>query len=529
MVAELLRLKLRVLAGGFRRPAGAIVGSVIGILLLAGLYLALRQAVVVLHGHGDDGLRGVVIVAGSLLSLLPFLGPLFVVRRQLIEPRALLGYLRPSWVALALLILSLFGPVLLLIPFTLLPLGLWRDPAALVLASSAAPLLFVQALLAARVGAAAGAALTGHRRLSRFVRVVIVVLLTVGLVVLIWIALPRVPGSSPVLRVLPPVRFDGLVDVLQWTPLGALWAAPANAVVHNGVDAAGLFQVAIASVVVLILIWWVSVLGAMRATHRVASRHRRRVPGWFGRVRTGPTGAVAARSFSYWIRDPRYRAVLAFLPIVPVVILLANWIGGIPFGYSVLMPLPLMVLILAWSTVHNDIAYDSTAMWTHLAAQTRGVHDRLGRIVPVLVFGALLIVIGAPLTVWGFGDLRVLPAVLGVAVALLLGGVGVSSAVSTRFPYPAPRPGDAAFHHPEVSGATSGGGAQAFSFVLTILVAAPAIAATVFWLMVGGPWNWIALLAGVVLGLIVLAIGIRGGGASFDRRAPELLAFTMRN
>jgi hypothetical protein len=43
------------------------------------------------------------------------------------------------------------------------------------------------------------------------------------------------------------------------------------------------------------------------------------------------------------------------------------------------------------------------------------------------------------------------------------------------------------------------------------------------------PWDWISLLVGVQAGLIALFIGIRAGGVAFDRRSPELLAFTMRH
>jgi ABC-2 type transport system permease protein len=80
-----------------------------------------------------------------------------------------------------------------------------------------------------------------------------------------------------------------------------------------------------------------------------------------------------------------------------------------------------------------------------------------------------------------------------------------------------------------VPGAT-GGGTQAGSIVLILLVAAPAIAATVFHLLgMPGPWVWIALVTGVAAGLLVLALGIRVGGAVFDRRAPELLEFATRH
>jgi ABC-2 type transport system permease protein len=188
-----------------------------------------------------------------------------------------------------------------------------------------------------------------------------------------------------------------------------------------------------------------------------------------------------------------------------------------------------MVTLVAAGTTHNDVAYDSTAVWTHVAAQTRGTHDRLGRLIPPVVLGALLILVGAPLTVWGNGDLETLPVVAGVAVALLLGGVGVGSGISATLPYAAPRPGDPAFQAPQVQG-SSGAGAQALAVLATLVVGAPAIGAGVMWLIDPSlPWNWIALLVGAGAGLIALLIGIRVGGAAFDKRGPELLAFTMQH
>ena len=105
---------------------------------------------------------------------------------------------------------------------------------------------------------------------------------------------------------------------------------------------------------------------------------------------------------------------------------------------------------------------------TLLAAQLRGRADRIGRAVPVLVIGAVLLAVGTPLTAWAFGDADVMPIVLGVGVATLFGAVGISSAESARSPYPAPRPGDAAFQQPELIGST-GALAQVGSLLLSIL------------------------------------------------------------
>ena len=106
---------------------------------------------------------------------------------------------------------------------------------------------------------------------------------------------------------------------------------------------------------------------------------------------------------------------------------------------------------------------------------------------------------------------------------------GYSQIVLAVLPYAAPGPGDPAFQAPQVQG-SSGAGAQALAVLCTFLVGAPAIGSAVMWLVDPAfPWNWVALLVGGGAGLIALFIGIRVGGAAFDRRSPELLAFTMQH
>jgi ABC-2 type transport system permease protein len=281
-------------------------------------------------------------------------------------------------------------------------------------------------------------------------------------------------------------------------------------------------------VLVLLVAWFAFVGYELRPTRRLPRPQRTRVPGLFANFPASPSGAVAARSLTYWMRDPRYLAVFAIVPLVPLLMLLVFWVGGVPFSIAVLVPLPVMVLLLAWSTLHNDIAYDNTAIWQHVAAHTRGSDDRRGRAVPVVIWGVLLLLIGIPLTVWGYGDLSVAAPLTGVCVALLLGGIGVGNAYSARYPYAAPRPGDAAWQSPQVAG-SQGGVAQAMSVLLTVVVAVPAFLASAVWWVEGGWWGWLALGLGLLSGVLAFVGGVRGGGAVFDRRAPELLAFTQRN
>jgi ABC-2 type transport system permease protein len=539
VVAELLRLKVRLLRNGFRRPRSRIVGSAVLLAIAVLGLIALFQIASRVTVFDGSIVGQVVALGGAEFTLGILLVPVMFSRSQLIEPRVFLGYRIPSApLAGMLLVLTFLGPALLLIPAVLVPAVALRNfPGAVPWAQAAAPLLVLQLLLLLRIGVAIGSWLRSRPRRRFWARITAVAVLLAGLLALTALLLPRAvliaPGRSlsalrPVARLLAPLQAEQVADAVAGSPLASLWGAPALAAAGQGSPRDALW-IGVAVIVVLAVLWWVLVAGSLRPTHRQRLSRAARVPGWFRRMPATPAGAIAARSFIYWVRDPRYRVVFGILPLLPILTMLAFFIGGVPVRIGAFVPLALMVLVLAWSTIHNDVAYDSTAVWSHVVAQTRGLHDRLGRIWPVLFFGAILIAIGTPLTVWAQGDPDALPAVLGINIALLLGGVGVGSAMSPRFPYPAPRPGDGAFTYPQASGGT-GGGAQAGSFFLTIAVALPPIAATVLWLWgIPGPLPWLALATGVVTGVIALVLGIRGGASVFDRRGPELLAFTMQN
>ncbi|HEV7741405.1 MAG TPA: hypothetical protein VGO65_03220 [Pseudolysinimonas sp.] len=539
MVAQLLRLKLRLFANGFRRPLGYVIISGLGLAIAFAVVLAIALGAGKLQAYDDDYVRRVIIVTGSYLSLVAFLLPFMLVRRELLDPRGLRGFrIRWGTVAIVLLVLSIVGPSLLIAPIAWAPTWAWNDPDAVRLAHIAAPILFLQGVLSVRLGVAAGTALANRERWSRRVRWVGAPILIIGFVLVVATLLPRLvhlPSGSArlffvsLLKLSSYVHTEQVAVALQWTPLGALWAAPAHSVFGRSQLATQAIWVGAGTAFVLLVLWFLAVRAVSRPTRRIPAERRGGTPGWFRRLPSTPTGAIAARSFTYWVRDPRYRAVLGFLPFIPIVIVLTSLIAGFPLAWASLVPLPLMILIVAVSTTHNDIAYDSTAVWTHVAAQTRGTHDRIGRIIPPLVLGAILLVVGTPLTVLGHGDAQIVPVVAGVGLALLFGGLGVASGLSARMPYAAPRPGDPAFQQPQVQGST-GSGAQALALLATLLVGAPALFAGVMWLIdKSQPWNWISLLVGVLAGLIALFIGIRAGGAVFDRRGPELLAFTMQH
>jgi ABC-2 type transport system permease protein len=185
-----------------------------------------------------------------------------------------------------------------------------------------------------------------------------------------------------------------------------------------------------------------------------------------------------------------------------------------------------MCLFLGWS-LHNDTAYDSTAIWLHIASGVRGSADRTGRLVPVIIAGVLVIGLGSAVTVFVIDDWRLLPSLVGVSTALLFAGLGVGSITSARFPYPAVKPGDSPFQQPQSTGTVTAL-VQSFTMLGSLVVALPAVAFAALGMFVDPAWHAAAFAAGVGLGVLVLVSGVMLGGRVFDRRGPEILGAALR-
>jgi ABC-2 type transport system permease protein len=126
-----------------------------------------------------------------------------------------------------------------------------------------------------------------------------------------------------------------------------------------------------------------------------------------------------------------------------------------------------------------------------------------------------------------YGDWSVLASLVGVSSSVLLTGLGLSSVMSARFPYPAVRPGDSPFAQPQ-SGSPAGL-IQAVSFLAILVLSLPSLVSAYLGLTVGGHWPLYSLAAGLVIGLVVLLGGVALGGWIFERRGSLILALAMRN
>jgi ABC-2 type transport system permease protein len=523
MVTQLLRLKLRLTANTFRRSPWQVFGLIVAALYGCFLTIFIVSALIAARAASDvDLVRSIVVMAGSLTMLGFAVLPLLLRTDDTLDPRrfSLFG-ISDSRLAVGLAVAALAGvPSVVLAICSLASIVTWsRNPGSTILALIAAVLATVTCTILARVTTSVAAFLLSSRRARDFgaaASLIVLVLIFPAAILLL-----STNWSNDGLRVL-----HGFAGGLSWTPLGAVWAVPADAA--NGEVGAPLLKLLIA-LTFLGVVWlaWRSIVARMLVTpERQASVRSYSGLGWFGSLSRRPIGAIAARSLTYWGRDSRYWVSLLMIPLVPFVAVAALMIAGVSGHIASLLPLPIMCLFLGWS-IHNDLAYDSTAVWMHVASGTRGIADRIGRVVPVLFIGVPLVVVGSLVTVAFYGDLAILPAIFGVSTAVLLIGVGLSSITSALFPYPATKPNDSAFAQPQHTGAAASV-IQSISFIAILLIASPVIALAILGIADSPEWFPAALLAGIVIGTIVLVGGIAAGAATFNKRGPEILAEAIK-
>ncbi len=523
MVAQLVRLKLQLLANMFRRSAWQVVGITLGIVYGVGVSLFITVILAGLRFAPDTGLiRDVLVVAGSVVVAGFIVVPLILGVDDSMDPRrfALLG-MPDRTLATGLAVAAMVG-----IPTVVLGIGLvgtvitWsRGFWVTLLALLAAAIAFATCVLLARVATSIGAFALSTRRSREALGVIGIVLAVLSAPALL--SLLTVDWARSGLRVL-----EQLAAVLAWTPLGAVWAIPGDAA--SGQVWTALFKLLLAAATVVAL-WfaWQWIVARMLVTPgREASARSYRGLGWFDVLLGTPTSAVTARTLTYIFRDARYWASYLILPIAPVLVVVPLGIAGVDPSLLALIPVPMVALFLAW-TVHNDVAMDSTAVWMHVVSGIRGTADRVGRLLPVLIVGVVVIAVGSPISAMFFGDMAVLPAIVGVSGCLLGSALGIGSIVSARFPYPAVKPGDSPFQAPQSSSSIAAF-VQSITMVVSIVFALPAVWFT--WRGMSGIDRWYdsALWSGLGIGVAVLVGGVLIGGAVFTRRGPEILAAAQR-
>ncbi|MFE7845224.1 hypothetical protein ACFUTX_08540 [Microbacterium sp. NPDC057407] len=518
MAAHVLRLRIALLFGALRGDVRHLVRVALGLLALAAATAAGCWALSSMADADTEVVLAVTVLGGSAVTLGFALAPLIGAADDPLDPRrfALVGLPRGPLTAVLAVAGLISVPILALLALAVTDAIVWGEhgvpwPAA----ATSVVVGVVTCTLLARVCMAVASLFLSERRSRElsglFLLAVLVVVVPVG----VFLASLEWDGAVP-------TQLSEAVAALALTPIGAAWAFP-------GLFAAGDDQawasllVALATLAVLALLWAWLVKRLLTTTERPASVRECGGLGWFAVAPGTAGGAVAARSLVYWFRDRRYIVNVLVIPVAAAITVVPLVVAGVPLELAILVPVPFAALLLGWLP-HNDLAYDSTAVWMHIASGMRGVSDRMGRLVPVLLVGIPLLAVAVPVAISIHGRWALLPAMVGVCAALFFAGLGLSSVSSVVAPYPVSRPGESPFQQPERTTST-GALSQGLVMLGAVLASAPAL-----W------YGWIALTrdvdaaipalwAGMAAGLGVLLIGLAAGSVLFSRRGGRLMEF----
>lgn len=518
MAAHVLRLRIALLLGALRGDRRQVARNAITLLLVIGATVAACWALLTLRDADTDVVLAVTVLGGSAVTVGFALAPLIGAVEDPLDPRrfALLALPRGRLTVVLAVVGLLSVPILALLAIAIADAVVWGEHGVTAPAAAASVLLgVVTCAMLARVCMAVASLFLRERRSRElsglFILAVLVVVVPVGVFL-----------ASLEWRGMVPTQLSEAVSALALTPFGAAWAFP-GLLAADDEQAWLSVLVATGTLAVLGLLWFVLVRRLLTTTERPASVRDRGGLGWFAVAPGTPGGAVAARSLVYWFRDRRYVVNVFIIPVAAAVTLIPLLVAGVPLELAILVPAPFAALLLGWLP-HNDLAYDSTAVWMHIASGMRGISDRVGRLVPVLLIGIPLLAVAIPVTMALHGRWALLPAMVGVCAVLFLSGLGLSSISSVVAPYAVSRPGESPFQQPQRTG-SAGAISQALVILGVFVASAPAL------------WcGWIALTddveaamptlwAGLATGIGVLFIGVTAGSMVFTRRGGRLMEF----
>lgn len=518
MVATVLKLRYRILGNSLVRRPWQLVGFCFGIVwALSILAMVVAALVAVAQLDGTQVARIVTTLGGAALLLGWVVGPILIAGTETtVDAEKLAPFpLTARQVMAALTATELTGiPGIVTTLAALSTLILWlRWPVAAVVAVPCLAIAVVTCVVASRLVTALSSGLGGNRRGRETVgTIVLVLLILAGPIVTGALALLSSASASG-------AKLMQISGILGWTPLAAAWAVPADIADGAGIAAVAKIAIAVATLLVLWLLWARALARAATTSHRTAARTvRPGALGWFGRMPTGGVGATWARSLTGWLRDPRYLRQLLVVPIFPVLFAFTGGTQGFMFTGSAVF-----VAFILCIGGYTDISYDGTAFASVLSAPIRGRDDRLGRLLGAACVGVPLTVLVGVVTTAIAGRLDLLPAVLGAALGLLLAGYGVTAVSSALIVTPVAAPGDSPFK--SVPGQTFVSGLLVFVVLAAcFVVGIPALGVAIAALVTGSAvLGWVSLAVALVVGGGAIALGIHLGGRTLDGTGPDLL------
>lgn len=563
MAATLIALRWRLTINALRKNPWAMVGAVLGCLYGLGLLGSFIPAAIGL-GRGVApadlvlvlGTLGAGLVAGWALVPLLLTGV-----DATLDPRAMAAWAAPSWrLAVGLLAAGACGlPGIVTGVLCLLPVLTWLvagQPLAALLALLCAPAALATCVLLSRLVVVSAGTWASRRGREATAVITMILIMACSLAPSLLNATLGSRGAE----VLSGLRT--LARTLVWSPLG--WAFAAPGLLVTGPLWGALAAVAGAWLIPLALLgpWRRLVSRVMTTSGKSVNRSHAYLPQeqdsagraaqaldilpWSRRLtRLLPAlppacGATAARCLRYWRSDPRYLVQLVSIVMLPVFLVVMPTLGsgrvtinGERIGQNLglgqapvglLLIVPVMVLMMGWA-IHDDIGYDSTAVWSWLSAGVPGWQDILGRALAALTWQApLAIAVGAGACLWT-GRWDAAPALAGGCLALHGCALAWSCLTSVLLPYEVVPPGVS-----PMSSRTSGtvflaGLFQMVGMLVILTAVLPVGAAAVAVVQTGhAAWGWLVLPVGLVWGGAALALGVRHAGVLLDRRGPALLA-----
>ncbi len=465
--------------------------------------------------------RTVSILGGAVLVLgwtvLPLLSSGI---DETVEPSKLATFPIPlNTLVLALAVSGLLGVPGIVTTLVTFATGLlwWQTPLIAVVAVVCGLIGAVTCIVGSRMLAALTARMSSGRRAREAKTVfVLIPLMLLG---------PAILGISSLFREFSDI-FPTIANVVAWTPMGAIWAVPGDLALGNFGQAVIHFVIGIATLIGATFVWrWALDRALEQPAHSTASSGAKHGLGFFGVFPGTPSGAIAARALTYWIRDPRYAQSLISIPLVPALVFFYSGASGDLTGLLFVGP---VVAVLLGMSIYTDVSYDNTAFSLHLQTGVSGRDDRWGRVLGVSVFAIPTTIILVLAGVWVSDSWERLPGLLGIALGLLLTGMALSSLVSGRFAFSVPAPGDNPFKSRPGGGFTLMLSMFASWTALAVLALPEMILALLGFATDQPILGWLALAMGIGLGSGLLLIGVRWGGKILDERGAELLVQLQR-
>ena len=564
MVATLVRLKWRLTLNSLKNNIWALIGTAVGTLYGLGLLLALVAGAIGLGRLGADTAAPVLAAAGALTVLGWTLVPLMLTGvDSTLDPRAMAAWTAPSRpLAIGLAVAAATGvPGVITGAGLLLPVLVWAVAGqwgAALLALALAPAALATCVLLSRVVVIGAGVSTSRRGRDRAGVIAVLAILLVSLA----------PSLLNLGARLDSIDLEGLrtaARVAGLTPFGWALAAPGHLARGETAAAIGLSAAALALPAALAPVWERVVGRVMTGPARSDARSRAydgaaeggaqagaggggaagaaagaaRVLPWhrrLERIMPSPAAAVAARCLRYWRTDPRYLVQVITLVVMPVltpVMIALGRASAIDVGETslapgrasaVLLAAPALAALLCGWGLHNDLAFDSTALWTQVSASVRGRDDRLGRLAAAALWqGPVIVVLALVGGAWT-GLWHALPAVGGLSAAIYGCALAWSSLTSALLPYEANAPGDSPMKSRTSGTAFLAALVQMVGMGVICLAAAPVVAGFTAAALAGAwDWGWPLLAGGALWGAGAAWAGVVVGGRLLDSRGVRIL------